>query len=188
MTRMKRWDDQSDEALVSRIISGEHELYREIVLRYEQKLTRYIATIIGKSHDTDDIVQTVFIKAYTNIRSFDPKLKFSSWIYRIAHNESVNHVKSSVISKIQVFGEWFDFGKTDDTEENMDRETVRKQLDSCLEILDMKYREPLLLYYYEDKSYEEISDILRLPVRAVGVRIHRAKEIIRRLCYDKITR
>jgi len=185
---MNRLVDQSDEVLVVRIISGEHELYREIVLRYEQKLARYVATIIGKSHDTDDIVQTVFIKTYTNIRSFDPKLKFSSWIYRIAHNESVNHVKSGVISKIQVFGEWFDFGKNDDTEEQLDREIIKKQLDSCLESLDMKYREPLLLYYYEDKSYEEISDILRLPVRAVGVRIHRAKEMIRRHCYGKITR
>lgn len=178
----------SDEVIISRVIAGEQELYREIVLRYETKLARYVQTIIGKSHDRDDIVQTVFIKAYTNIRSFDPKLKFSSWIYRIAHNESVNHIKSSVISKLQVFGEWFDFGKPDDTEEVLDREIVKKQLDSCLNSLDMKYREPLLLYYYEDKSYEEISDILRLPVRAVGVRIHRAKEIIRRVCYGKITR
>jgi len=180
--------NKSDEEIIMHIIAGNRNEYRFIVSRYEDKLTRYVRSIVGKSHDIDDIVQTVFIKAYTNIRSFDSTLKFSSWIYRIAHNESVNHVKSSVISKLQVFGEWFDFGKPDDTEQELDREIMKKQLDSCLQTLDMKYREPLLLYYYEDKSYEEISDILRLPVRAVGVRIYRAKEIIRRLCYGKITR
>jgi len=175
----------SDEELVRKILSGDKDQYKLIVDRYGNKLERYIRSIVGKSHDTEDILQNVFIKAYKNLSAFDRKLKFSSWIYRIAHNESVNYIKSSLVQKVTVFGEWFDFGQYDLTEEKIDREMARKQITKCMENLDYKYKEPLILYYMDDKSYEEISDILRIPVRAVGVRIHRAKEQMRRLCYGK---
>jgi len=180
--------NESDEDIITRVVAGNRDEYRFIVARYEDKLIRYVRSIVGKSHDIDDIVQTVFIKTYKNIRLFDGNLKFSSWIYRIAHNESINYVTSSLVTKIQTFGEWFDYGKSDETEDALDRENEKKEISSCLELLDNKYREPLVLYYFEDKSYEEISDILRIPVRAVGVRIHRAKIAMRRMCYEKITR
>ncbi len=177
----------SDEQIVSEVVSGKSDLYRELMERYEKKLVRYIRSIIGSSHDIDDIVQTVFIKAYKNLPGYDQHLKFSSWIYRIAHNESVNHQKSSFIQKVVAMGEWFDYGVADSTEEDIDRELLKKQLMSCLESLDVIYREPLVLYYFEEKTYEEISDIVRIPVRAVGVRMHRAKAIMRRACNEKIT-
>lgn len=182
---MRNGKDTSDEDIIREILDGDKDAYGVIVLRYESKLTRYVRSIIGKSHDTDDIVQNVFIKAYRNLTAFDTKLAFSSWIYRIAHNESVNHIKSSVVQKIVSMGEWFDYGKSDDTESNIDRDFRISRLHSCLRRLDVKYKEPLVLFYLEEKSYQEISDILRIPVRAVGVRIHRARDLIRRECHEK---
>jgi RNA polymerase sigma-70 factor (ECF subfamily) len=185
---MNTKQNQSDEEIVISVISGKSELYGELMERYEKKLARYVRSIVGSSHDIDDIVQTVFIKTYRNLTAYDRTLKFSSWIYRIAHNESVNHLKSSFIQKVVAMGEWFDYGVADTTEDDMDRELLKKQLTSCLDGLDVKYREPIVLYYFEDKTYEDISDIVRIPVRAVGVRIFRGKELMRRLCHEKITR
>jgi RNA polymerase sigma-70 factor (ECF subfamily) len=177
----------TDEIIVQSILSGSIDSYRILVDRYDRKLSRYVRSIVGSSPDLDDIVQTVFIKAYTNLPAFRRTLSFSSWIYRIAHNEAVNHVKSSIFRNVFAMGDWFDMGKNDETEAEMDRGLLKQQLDSCLEHLDIKYREPMALYYLEDKSYEDISDILRIPVRAVGVRIYRAKKYMRRLCHEKIT-
>jgi RNA polymerase sigma-70 factor (ECF subfamily) len=174
----------TDEEVVGKVLSGYTDSYRLIVERYEKKLERYVKTIAGPTPDLDDIVQNVFIKAYRNLTAFDRKLKFSSWIYRIAHNESINHVRSSFVQKFVLMGEWFDHGEFDDTEEKIDRELERKRLEQCLEKLDIKYREPMSLFYWDEKTYEEISDILRIPVRAVGVRIHRGRELLRRLCHE----
>jgi len=65
---------------------------------------------------------------------------------------------------------------------------MKKKLKNCIEKLDIKYKEPLVLFYYEEKTYEEISDILRIPVRNVGVLIHRGRLRIKKICYEKNNR
>lgn len=176
----------SDEQLVEKVINGETQLYEQIVLRYQDKLKRYIKRLTNLSLEVDDLLQEVFIKAYKNLRRFNPKLQFSSWIYRIAHNESVNLIKSSWIQKITSIEPLFFIGKEDKTEAEIDRKQLQKQLHSCLKKLQIKYKEPLVLYYFEDKSYEEISDILRIPVKTVGVLIYRGKLKLKSLCQKKI--
>ena len=176
----------SDELLVAKVINGDTELYEQIVLRYQDKLKRYIKRLTNRSLEVDDILQEVFIKAYKNLRQFDPKLKFSSWLYRIAHNESVNLIKSSWIQKITSLEPLFFLDKEDKTEEELDRQQLQKQINSCLNRLEVKYKEPLVLYYFEDKSYEEISDILRVPAKTVGVLIYRGKLKLKTLCQNKI--
>lgn len=183
-----RTSTDTDETIVRHILGGKRDDYRFLMQRYDAKLTRYVRSILPRTRDVDDIVQTVFIKAYTNLPAFTPSLSFSSWIYRIAHNEAVNHARSGLFRHIVSLGDWLDLGREDDTQDEMDREILARQLTDCLDGLDIKYREPLVLYYLEDKPYDEISDILRIPVRAVGVRLHRAKALMRRRCHEKITR
>ena len=84
--------------------------------------------------------------------------------------------------------DWFDFESKENLEEKMDDEKIKKQLKNCVEQLKMKYKEPLILFYYEEKSYEEISDILRIPVRNVGVLIYRGKLQVKKICYEKNNR
>ena len=86
-------DKKTDEELVEIVRSEDKELYSELVYRYEDKLVRYANYLIGDEHKAADAVQEAFIKAFINIKSFDLKKKFSSWIYRIVHNESINLVK-----------------------------------------------------------------------------------------------
>ena len=83
----------SDEEVVRLIIQGDKNLFGDLIDKYEAKLTRYIMRFTQHTEDVSDIIQVVFIKAYTNLQSFDTTRSFNSWIYRIAHNESVTYLK-----------------------------------------------------------------------------------------------
>lgn len=185
---MKSIDKTTDEDLVKEIILGKKGLFYHVVTRYEVKLKRYILTITNRRNEVDDILQTVFLKAYKNLPTFNSSLKFSSWLYRIAHNESINLIGSSFIQRFVSMQEWFDVGNKDDIEDRIDDEQMKKKLKVCIEQLSMKYKEPLVLFYYEEKTYEEISDILRIPVRNVGVLIHRGKSQVKKICNGKNNR
>ena len=179
--------DLSDEELVEKIRSENNELYAEIVRRYEQKLYRYLRYLTNRPDESEDLLQDVFIKAYRNLFGFDTKRKFSPWIYRIAHNEGVNFVKKTNRRK-QVSLENVDFSlgnQGDSVEDVFTKGEIREKVKECLDELEAKYREPLVLYYFEDKSYREISDILRIPVKTVGTFIFRGKRILKTICQKK---
>lgn len=94
---MSKWEDKKDEDIVSFICSKDQEDYSFIVERYESKLFRYVYSIIRDNDKALDIVQDTFIKAFINLKSFNTKKSFSSWIYRIAHNEAINYIRKIVL-------------------------------------------------------------------------------------------
>jgi len=175
----------TDEEIIDLVISNNIEAYEEIVKRYEKKLKRYVMRIINRKEETEDIVQNTFIKAYKNLRTFNNNLKFSSWIYRIAHNESVNMIKSSWLQKIVSLDNFFSLGRNSNIEEKIDKKQVLNLLKTCIKKLDVKYKEPLVLFYYEEKSYEEISNILRIPIKTVGVLIYRGRKKLKEFCKNE---
>jgi len=128
-------------------------------------------------------VQDVFLRAFENIKSFDSDQRFSPWIYRIAHNQFLNAIRARRSSPILNF---FDpdiliphhLSANEPDKEAMDGE-VRALLDKHLQELDLKYRAPLILYYFEDFDYKEIAEVLRIPVSTVGVRLRRGRKILR---------
>jgi len=185
---MRATDQDTDEELVEEIINGRKELFSIIVERYETKLKRYIYSITNRKQELDDILQSVFLKAYVNLPTFNKSLKFSSWIYRIAHNESINLIGSGFIQKFVSLPDWFPFESKKNLEEEVVDKHMKETLKKCVEKLDIKYKEPMVLFFYEEKTYEEISDILRVPVRNVGVLIHRGKLKVKDICNEKNNR
>jgi len=177
----------SDEEVVERVRAEDSELYVEIVKRYQQKLYRYLKYLMNNSPEAEDIVQNVFIKAYQNLFDFNTKKKFSSWIYRIAHNEGINFIRARKKRK-QISLEDLDFPLVDNrnsVHEHLTRKEIQRYVKECLNELEPKYREPLILYYFDDKSYREISDILRIPVKTIGTFIFRGKKIMKAICQKK---
>ena len=167
----------SDEALAEHIRADNPEEYREIVLRYEARLLRYVQGILHDADKAADVVQETFIKAFINLNGFNTKLKFSSWIYRIAHNEAINSIRKYAKEFRPDDEAWFD--RVEDEREllpeAMDKEISKQQLASSLSKLSLKYRDPVMLHYLEGLSYQEISDVLTIPVATVGTRINRGK-------------
>lgn len=177
---MKKNSNLSDGKLID-LIFKDKELFALIIDRYEKKLKRYVFYLTGDKEKVDDIVQNVFIKAYINLFSFNKKFKFSNWIYRIAHNEAVNFVKKeSFFKKINL--DFLNIAKEEDLEEEISKKEIKEKLKTCLDKLDGSYKEVLILHFFEEKSYKEISDILRISVSLVGVKINRGKRMLKKIC------
>lgn len=175
--------NKSDEQLVEEVREGNKELYIHIIERYQDKLYRYVVYLIRKKDDAEDVVQDTFIKAYINLNGFNINKKFSSWIYRIAHNEAMNKI-GKYKKEVKMIDN-YDIAGTQNIEEEYGNKEIRKMALSCLDEMPLMYSEPLALYYLDDKSYEEISDILHVPMGTVATRINRAKSLMKLICLKK---
>ncbi len=171
--------EKSDEEIVLMVKEGNKEAFGIIVDRYLLKIKRYAKKFIFDRADVDDLVQDVFLKAYINIFSFDDEKKFSPWIYRIAHNEFINAVRKKMREKLFPvdFDVFFPYLEAkENVEKDLDALFDQKFLDENLQKLDTKYKEIIILFFYENLSYQEIADVLEIPVSTVGARLGRAKE------------
>lgn len=178
---------KTDEQIAIEIQNGDKNAFAEIVDRYEEKIRRYTKRMIFDQSKIDDLTQDIFIKSYININSFDTKQKFSSWIYRIAHNESVNLIKKTSLQNLLSID--FDtilplLPSKENTEEKIEKEMTKNMVEKVMNSLDEKYKEPLTLFYLEEFSYEEISKIMSIPEATVGVRINRGRKKLKEI-YEK---
>jgi RNA polymerase sigma-70 factor (ECF subfamily) len=173
----------TDENLAVFIQENNGKSFEELIDRFEKPLLRYAFRLSGDMDMSEDIIQESFISAYKNINSFDASRKFSSWIYRITHNFAINNIKKN--SKTIPFENdqiKDDRNRISEKSLEIDLEKDKKMLESNLNLLSVKYKEIIVLRYFEDKSYEEISDICHIPISTVGVRISRGLKILK----DKI--
>lgn len=170
----------TDEEIIEKVRSGDPELYTVILERYQSKLLRFANNIIKDENKAEDAVQASFVKAYININSFNTKKKFSSWIYRIVHNETVNIIKKYF--KEIPLPDVLDFKSNENIEKNFEKKEFIIQIENCLKKIPLLYSGPLSLYFIEEKTHEEISDILRIPMGTVAIRISRAKILMKKIC------
>lgn len=178
----------TDEELAAKTLADQ-DFYYCVVERYEAPLNRYIKRISGlQTEEVEDLLQDIFLKAYLNLNSFDQTLKFSSWLYRIAHNETIsNHRKRKArrLDDQAALEDWHELAANFSLEEQLDEQLTGEQVSQVLSLLDGKYREVLVLRFLEDRSYEEISDILRKPTGTVATLINRAKKAFKQAASDK---
>jgi len=177
-------DTRTDEEIVEGVKQGDKELFGVLVERYEGKMLRYARRFLFDEDESRDLAQNVFVKAYMNIRGFDEKKRFSPWIYRIAHNEFVNGLKKKSRDPVRFFDPDLIFPHPvaeGSLEEDMDRNVMRGILDRNFKALELKYREPLSLHYFEEMEYRQIAEVLRIPVSTVGVRILRGKKLLKKM-------
>lgn len=184
MTGHEHCAEKTDEELVALTLE-DRELYACLIRRYEAPLKRYVRRISGyQDDDIADILQNAFIGAYRNLNDFDLSLKFSSWLYRIAHNETISYHR-----KRQARPQTIQANEGDDSfallvsevdvERDADRNINARRVREVLDAMDLKYRDVLVLKFLEDKDYREISDILQKPMGTVATLINRAKKQFR---------
>lgn len=170
----------TDEEIVEKIRLSDHNLYAIIIDRYKNKLLRYAINLVHDEDGASHVVQDSFVKAYINLKGFNTDKKFSSWIYRIVHNESMNVIKK-YRKEVSIVDD-FDFESEQDIEKEFEQKEIAIKIEKCLKLVPIIYSEPLSLYYLDEKSYLEISDILRIPMGTVAIRISRGKKIIKKIC------
>lgn len=176
-------DSVTDNELVMKVQKGKIEYFDCIIERYDQKLFLYVMRFLCNPEETRDLVQNVFVKTLNNIDSFDTSKKFSSWIYRIAHNETMNWFAKNNQRKIVSIDDLTntrDYLETADASQTALEEwfmiELRDDLADALEKMPKNYAEVLRMKYFEDRSYKEISEILGKPTSSIGTLLRRAKK------------
>jgi len=176
-------NELTDEDIVRMIQSGDNDKFGVLIDRYEAKMLRYARRFLFQAENAADLVQEVFIKAYSSIDGFDLKLKFSPWLYRIAHNRFINELNKK--GRVTFFFDLDAFLPKVFSKDNADKDALDNELKAvlggCMDKIDQKYREVVVLYFFDNFSYKEISDILHIPVSVVGIRLNRAKKIMKKL-------
>ncbi len=157
----------------------DRQAYSHIIHQYKGVLARYVRRLLGRqTQAVDDVLQDIFIKAYVNLNDYDRTRPFSPWIYRIAHNEAVNHLRKRNTEPQTVAGEDAQLildriASSDDPSANWVALRTAAEVQRALSGLDARYRDALVLRFLEDKSYDEISDILQIPPGTVATNISR---------------
>jgi len=173
-------DNRTDAELVE-LSKSDPEIFGFLITRYQEKLFRYVRRIsYFKTEDIEDTLQEVFIKVYKNLNDYDESLKFSSWIYRITRNQTVDQIrKNSKNSQVLSLDE-NDIGRllksaSCPVKEFENRDSLEKAR-QAIQKLPEKYREVLVLRFLEEKDYEEIMDILKKPKGTIATLIKRGRE------------
>lgn len=170
----------SDEVLAQKALA-DMASFEILIERYQGKLKHYILRISHFSEmESEEILQDIFIKVWKNLNDFDTGMKFSTWLYRIAHNETISAWRKAKsrgdTERAELDPELFDqIADEFDFVTELQSQFDRKLVHALLEKLPDKYRYVLILKFIEDKSYDEISDILQKPPGTVATLISRAK-------------
>ncbi|MDX8362674.1 MULTISPECIES: RNA polymerase sigma factor SigW [Bacillaceae] len=173
---------------IKQVIKGDQNAFAEIVEIYKDKVFQLCYRMLGNRHEAEDIAQEAFIRAYTNIQSFNQDLKFSTWLYRIATNLSIDRIrkkKPDYYLDAEVSGTdgltMYSNVAADEAlpEEELERLELHETIQGEILKLPEKYRTVIVLKYIDELPLKEISKILDLPIGTVKTRIHRGREALR---------
>lgn len=178
--RMKEVRPMGEEDLIRLAKQGDMNAFQQLVEQYYPVVERFAYQLGNRRDEIDDITQEVFIRVYRFLDQFS-KAKFSTWLYKITLNvtRDTARKRSQNVRKVLKMGQ----------ERNEDYPVVESQilqneedqrLHQCLQKLDEKYRVPIVLFYFHEKKYEEISEILSMTLSTVKTRILRGKSMLKK--------
>jgi RNA polymerase sigma-70 factor (ECF subfamily) len=184
----------ADERLVARALAGDRSAFEALVRRHQTPLVNHLYRLIGSRDAALDLAQDVFIKVYTSLASFDPRYRFTTWLYRIASNCAIDQLRRKQIPTFSLEPAFGDVDTPDaesrlagsgpDPDQVLRLRELQGRLDTAIQGLPPAYRELILLRHRQHCRYDEIARITRLPIGTVKNRIFRAREILRESLAD----
>lgn len=179
--------EPTDECLVERCVRGDTEAFASLVDRYRARIFGLILRMVGNREDAEDLAQEAFVRAYRGLHTFDPAQRFSPWLYRVATNHCVSALRRkrlpTVPLVVEVDGETREVPLPDvsgDPARVWLRNEERRELHEAVLALPERYRAAILLYHMEELSYEEIAQVLDVPLNTVRTYLHRARALLRK--------
>jgi RNA polymerase sigma-70 factor (ECF subfamily) len=176
----------ADRDLVAIAASGLEGGFEELVKRYQRPISAYVYRMVGDYDSALDLTQEIFIKIYGSLSRYRPEFKFSTWIYKIAHNAAIDHLRRtsgrerSLINGTE--NDEYDLPIESEglsPEQQSEREERRIEIETVVRSLPTAYRELIVLRHSQDLTYEEIVDVTGLPLVTVKNRLFRAREMMR---------
>ena len=178
----------ADGELVRTAVSGREAAFEELVRRYQRPIASYVYRMVGDYDAALDLTQEVFIKVYNSLSRYRSEFKFSTWIYKIAHNTAIDHLRRHTV-RDQIMTADVDGPRSEiaiesrrlTPEQESEREERRSEIESVVQSLPAAYRELIVLRHSHDLSYDEIAEVTGLPLGTVKNRLFRAREAMRDL-------
>lgn len=182
----------SDADLVSTAIGGVEAGFEELVRRYQRPIVSYVYRMVNDYDASLDVTQEVFIKVYNSLQRYSCDYKFSTWLYRIAHNAAIDHLRRNSVNAQSLETENGDGtyqlqieSPNPTPEQNQERTEWRSEIEKVVKQLPAAYRDLILLRHSRDMSYDEIADVTGLPLGTVKNRLFRAREMMRGLLIER---
>ncbi|MFN2576492.1 MAG: RNA polymerase sigma factor [Pyrinomonadaceae bacterium] len=182
----------ADGELVQTAIAGREASFEELVRRYQRPIAAYVYRMVGDYDAALDLTQEVFIKVYNSLARYRFEFKFSTWIYKIAHNAAIDHLRRHAVREQTLTGspegERHEVGiqsRRLTPEQETERKERRSEIESVVQLLQASYRELILLRHSHDLSYDEIAEVTGLPLGTVKNRLFRAREAMRDLLVQR---
>ncbi len=174
----------SDETLVSEVIDGNTDAYREIVTRYEKKVIGIAYGVVHNEHDAMDVAQDVFLKVYKSLDKFRGQSKFFTWLYRITVNMSIDFKRKKARKSTVTYDGDIKFmneipGKSVSPSKKMFITEVYNKLKDAIDLLPEDQKATLVLREIENLSYQEIADVLKCSTGTVMSRLFYARKKLR---------
>jgi RNA polymerase sigma-70 factor (ECF subfamily) len=182
----------SDQEVVARAREGREAAYRELIRRYERPVFSLVFRMLRDRELAEDLTQETFVKALNAVESYRPEFKFSSWIFKIANNAAIDHLRRRELQTLSLEGspnavtpEAMEAtalqirSATETPLQELEARELGGQIEAAIAGLRPEYRSCILLRHVEGRAYEEIAEILDLPLGTVKTYIHRARNELR---------
>ncbi|HEV3048698.1 MAG TPA: sigma-70 family RNA polymerase sigma factor [Longimicrobium sp.] len=182
----------SDHELVTRAQQGSEKAYRELLGRFQRPVFSIIYRMIRDREQAEDLAQETFVRVFNNIDRYDPRYKFSSWIFKIATNLTIDHIRRKELDTVSIDGSRnavtaeqieatsITIASPDENpEELLEAKELGEEIESAISKLRPEYRAAILLRHVDGREYQEIAEILSLPLGTVKTYIHRGRNELR---------
>ncbi len=180
--------DHSDQALVEMCLAGDERAAREIVLRFERPMFSLIYRMVRDFELAEDLAQETFVRTLNNLRSYDPAYKFSSWLFKIGYNLTIDHLRKKEIDVVSIEGSPDAVTEErqaatsitlvsgdEQPDELLEARELGSEIERAIGRLRPQYKTAILLRHVEGYTYDEIAHVMEIPLGTVKTYIHRAR-------------
>ena len=178
----------SDERLVELSLDGDEEAFGILVRRYQRRLAAFLSQLVGDMELARELSQEAFVRAWSALERFDPKYRFSTWLFRIAHNLGIDQLRRRRLQTMPLYrtdseGDEVEVVVTDldkDPLGHLENRVLASELRQVIDGLRPEYRELVLLRHFAGLSYQEIADFMEMPLGTVKNKLFRAHSVLRK--------
>ena len=186
----------TDAELISSVLQGDRELYSELVDRYQGRLVNYLYRILRNLEEGQDLAQEVFLKIYQALDRYDPRYKFSTWLFRVAQNAAIDRIRKRRLKLVSMDrqgdpdgdGRTWEFPSSDPSPYKDLRDQERgSAIQQAIDNLPWEYRELIVLRHYAELSYNEIAALKKMPLGTVKNKLFRGRQMMKEKLRDYLT-
>ena len=180
---------EEDEILIKEALAGKEKAFKLLLTKHREAIYHVILKIVQNQEEARDLLQETFMKAFGSLATYKPEYRFTTWLYRIAANSSIDYLRKKKINSLSLDQPLETKDGTvrielPDWTYNPEVDFVSKQrvlsINEAIDSLPKKYRDVIVYRHKQDKSYEQIAEILGIPVGTVKARIFRARELLKK--------